>query len=717
MTYRLVLLILVALFPPLARAGSVTLRDGQTISGNVKLDGDKITVTPKGAPAREIPLDKIERATFGAEPAAAAAAPAAADDPVVAERSKRERDKERLKEAKGRRILAEYFENGDFKKRLLARYVSSMETYWPASEPPDPAVPPSCAVRYSVRYTPPKSGDYTFGYGSHGHTRLVVGGKVLVDGPAKTNGATTDPIALEAGKPVDIVFEVASGREGFRSMLNGRGAGASTIWTQAGAISPPPGAPEPPVATITGPPDGSYYRAPKSVTFTAETAVEAGRIVRVEYFAGKTVIGSADKPPFTVEWKDPPAGYHRITAKATTDAGVSGVSGPSYVAVAGPGTPGRALPAPWGDQTVFETRRTDQPFGSAEYADGAFTIKKAGGQIPDNDDGCHLVHQPVKGDFTLVARVVSLAPHDAFVGPLAGIVVKDRLGAVGIFDAVLVGAQAVVSSKKQNSYMKPLNTERPINEVLGIADPKAPPAAPKNIWLKLQRHGARLRTFTSPDGKAWDLLSNDHVTLPEQVFVGLCAMSRSLETPAVATFDHVELTPGAPAMAEAAAGILFTNGSFLACDVSSVKDGQVHYSRDGVKSRQTIPQAEVARLVYRPIPAEVSQNVPAGASGVLLASGDFAEGEIREVSYRVSMTNLVFGPRVFTIKGGESVLAVVYRDVATPAKPPRYTVTAADGSVYRADEIKVEQGKVSLTDPALGAVELAGGAVAELRVK
>lgn len=46
--------------------------------------------------------------------------------------------------------------------------------------------------------------------------------------------------------------------------------------------------------------------------------------------------------------------------------------------------------------------------GSATSANSVFTVSGAGAQIYGNADAFHLVYQPLSGDGTIVARVVSL---------------------------------------------------------------------------------------------------------------------------------------------------------------------------------------------------------------------------------------------------------------------------------------------------------------------
>jgi len=47
--------------------------------------------------------------------------------------------------------------------------------------------------------------------------------------------------------------------------------------------------------------------------------------------------------------------------------------------------------------------------GSANYANGAFTVAGAGqGTFSTSSDAFHFVYQPLSGDGTMVARVVSL---------------------------------------------------------------------------------------------------------------------------------------------------------------------------------------------------------------------------------------------------------------------------------------------------------------------
>jgi hypothetical protein len=229
--------------------------------------------------------------------------------------------------------------------------------------------------------------------------------------------------------------------------------------------------------------------------------------------------------------------------------------------------------------------------------------------------------------------------------------------------------------------------------------------------MKIVRHTNRLRAYTSSDGKSWTLLGAERIELPERAFVGLTAMARNKETAAVATFDHVSITPGPPAFTHATEGILFRSGTFLAAEVAGLKENTVTYTRNG--KRTTVPNADVARLIYKPIPAELAEKIPADRTGVALASGDFIEGELKEVSYRVTVSNLVFGPRTFGIKTHD-VLAIYLKDADAPKLP--YVVTAMDGSVYQSKSIKLGKDAVSIEDPTIGPIDLPLKELAELKM-
>jgi hypothetical protein len=95
----------------------------------------------------------------------------------------------------------------------------------------------------------------------------------------------------------------------------------------------------------------------------------------------------------------------------------------------------------------------------------------------------------------------------------------------------------------------------------------------------------------------------------------------------------------------------------------------------------------------------------------LLASGDFYEGEFRDVrDGRVTVDSVVFGVRTFA--AGE-VLAVALHDVDEAAKA--VTVRTGDGSVYVVKSLQVEGGKLHVLDEWAGDVLLSARDVVEVR--
>ena len=81
------------------------------------------------------------------------------------------------------------------------------------------------------------------------------------------------------------------------------------------------------------------------------------------------------------------------------------------------------LPVSWLDQDVGSVGLA----GSASYANGTFTVAGAGqGTFFTSSDGFHFVYQPLSGDGTMVARVVSLQGSSA---AQAGIMIRETLSA------------------------------------------------------------------------------------------------------------------------------------------------------------------------------------------------------------------------------------------------------------------------------------------------
>src|SRR5437879_7609082 len=79
------------------------------------------------------------------------------------------------------------------------------------------------------------------------------------------------------------------------------------------------------------------------------------------------------------------------------------------------------LPVSWLDQDVGSVGVA----GSANYANGTFTVAGAGqGTFFTASDGFHFVYQPLSGDGTMVARVVSLQGSSA---AQAGIMIRETL--------------------------------------------------------------------------------------------------------------------------------------------------------------------------------------------------------------------------------------------------------------------------------------------------
>ncbi|MBI5388511.1 MAG: lamin tail domain-containing protein [Verrucomicrobia bacterium] len=88
-----------------------------------------------------------------------------------------------------------------------------------------------------------------------------------------------------------------------------------------------------PVATITSPPDGSYFREHTNVTVTASATDSDGSVTQLVVTANGTVLGAASGGALSVSWTNVSLGTYDLLAIATDNLGVSSTSAVVQVTV------------------------------------------------------------------------------------------------------------------------------------------------------------------------------------------------------------------------------------------------------------------------------------------------------------------------------------------------------------------------------------------------
>jgi pro-kumamolisin-like protein/IPT/TIG domain-containing protein len=185
------------------------------------------------------------------------------------------------------------------------------------------------------------------------------------------------------------------------------------------------------------------------------------------------------------------------------------------------------LPVSWLDQDVGAVG----VLGSAGYANGTFTVAGAGlGTMVTSSDGFHFVYQPLTGDGTIIARVVSVQGSSA---SQVGIMIRETLDA---------GASHVFLFDYSSSI---LMTERTSTGASSSYQSVGSATLPN--WLKLVRSGNVFTAYGSSNGVNWvQLGTSQTVSMASSVYAGLAVSNRTTSSLATATFDNVSLTTAAP---------------------------------------------------------------------------------------------------------------------------------------------------------------------------
>ena len=256
---------------------------------------------------------------------------------------------------------------------------------------------------------------------------------------------------------------------------------------------------------------------------------------------GSSVVTLNDLPMTIMTWSDN-AIVLTISAGAT--------SGPLLVSVAPSmndsnpidfAVTTQPLPTTWLDQDVGAVGTA----GSSSFANGVFTVKGAGNGTFNNPDQFHFVYQPLSGDGTIVARIVSL---QGATYPQAGIEIRATL------DPAAPNVQMLDSNKCMFFYYRATQGGSTSGAYNGTC-----PGAP--YWLKLVRSGNVFSAYSSTDGVNWvQVGTSQTITMAQNVYVGLVVSSESTSTLTTATFDSLSVSSTANP-APAISGISATTGS------------------------------------------------------------------------------------------------------------------------------------------------------------
>ena len=143
-------------------------------------------------------------------------------------------------------------------------------------------------------------------------------------------------------------------------------------------------------------------------------------------------------------------------------------------------------------------------------------------------DGMNYVYQPLSGDGTIVARLLSLQGGSA--SESTGVMIRESLDPASVHAYAAFGGGSFI-------YF----TERPTTGAMSTLQTNSI-AVTFPTWVKLTRAGNNFSVFSSADGVNWTQIGTSQtITMAQNVFIGLAVCSDDNTKLATATFDNVSI--------------------------------------------------------------------------------------------------------------------------------------------------------------------------------
>lgn len=184
---------------------------------------------------------------------------------------------------------------------------------------------------------------------------------------------------------------------------------------------------------------------------------------------------------------------------------------------------GGAVPSPWVSADVGNVSIT----GDATYNNGTFTVEGSGQDIWDYDDAFHFVHQPLSGNGSISARIISMENTHAWAK--VGVMIRESVASNSPHAMMVLtpGNGAIIQGR---SYANG-NSAHPASTSGGI---------PR--WVKIERSGNTFTGYVSNNsGSSWDVVGTMTASMGNNALMGLCATSPSSNELNTTVFDNVSI--------------------------------------------------------------------------------------------------------------------------------------------------------------------------------
>lgn len=351
----------------------------------------------------------------------------------------------------------------------------------------------------------------------------------------------------------------------------------------------------------------------------------------------------------------------------------------------------RSLPKPWLHADLGDVRRA----GDAEFRQSAFRVRSAGTNAVGTADACHWVFQPVADRCEVVTRISKVQWTDPWAR--AGLMMRESLdpGARSVFVSVSSARGGVFQSREATRG----------ESVVSLTHDMAVP-----VWLKLKREGDDFLAFKSRNGMQWTLVERAILRMAKNYYAGLAVVAVREGTINESVFEYVELGPSVRNR-WFTPEVELVSGSSRRSYIQSMDERVV--SLDNPLGREVVPRTSVANIRFQPMASRFSAPLNQNRAGVILASGEFIEGDCRGMHQgRVRISSVPLGLVEYDINS--EVLALVLRARNVPTRHA-CEVQLNDGSRWVGNGLSIESLGVTLQEPKLGKRFLFLHEIAEIR--